>query len=155
MGKLLIGSAPARVDNSGRIKIPERFRSVIEQEYGREVFITSLTDESIQLFPLPVWEKLTGCSIDGATQLQPEIYNFLRRVNRKGFQYQIDSKGRVLISQQLRNLAQLKDDVEVLGLNNHLEIWNRARLDEKLEKGPLTDADFKVIANLLPGGKRE
>ncbi len=155
MGKLLIGSAPARVDKSGRIKIPERFRSLIEQEYGRDVFITSLTDESVQLFPLPVWEKLSGGSIDGFTQFQPEIYNFLRQVNSLGFPYQIDSKGRVLISQPLRSMAHLVDEVQVLGLNNHLEIWNRERLDEKLKKRPLTDADFKVIANLLPGGKKE
>ncbi len=155
MGKILIGSAPARIDNTGRIKIPEKFRTVIEQEYGREVFITSLTDEAVQLYPLPVWEELTGVSLDGALHLRPEVRQFLLRVNRKGSHYEIDSKGRVLISQQLRNLAQLKDEVEVIGLNNHLEIWNREKLDENLEKRPLTDIDFKVIADLLPRGKKE
>jgi MraZ protein len=155
MGNLLIGSAPARIDNTGRIKIPEKFRTIIEQEYGREVFITSLTDEAIQLYPLPVWEKLSGMSIDGALHLRPEVRHFLIRVNRKGSRSQIDSKGRVLISQPLRHLAQLKDEVEVIGLNNHLEIWDRERLDEILEKKPLTDLDFKAIADLLPRGKNE
>ncbi len=155
MGNLLIGSAPARIDNTGRIKIPEKFRTIIEQEYGREVFITSLTDEAIQLYPLPVWEKLSGMSLDGALHLRPEVRHFLIRVNRKGSRSQIDSKGRVLISQPLRHLAQLKDEVEVIGLNNHLEIWDRERLDEILEKKPLTDLDFKAIADLLPRGKNE
>jgi MraZ protein len=155
MGNLLIGSAPARIDNAGRIKIPEKFRSIIEKEYGSEVFITSLTDEALQLYPLPVWEKISGMSINGALHLRPEIRLFLIRVNRKGTRCQIDSKGRVLISQPLRQLAQLKDEVEVIGLNDHLEIWNRERLDEILEKRPLTDTDFKVLADLLPRGKIE
>jgi len=155
MGNLLIGSAPARIDNAGRIKIPEKFRSIIEKEYGSEVFITSLTDEALQLYPLPVWEKISGMSINGALHLRPEIRLFLIRVNRKGTRCQIDSKGRVLISQPLRQLAQLKDEVEVIGLNDHLEIWNRERLDEILEKRPLTDTDFKVLAELLPRGKIE
>lgn len=155
MGNLLIGSAPARIDNAGRIKIPEKFRSIIEKEYGSEVFITSLTDEALQLYPLPVWEKISGMSINGALHLRPEIRLFLIRVNRKGARCQIDSKGRVLISQPLRQLAQLKDEVEVIGLNDHLEIWNRERLDEILEKRPLTDTDFKVLAELLPRGKIE
>jgi len=155
MGNLLIGSAPARIDNAGRIKIPEKFRSIIEKEYGSEVFITSLTDEALQLYPLPVWEKISGMSINGALHLRPEIRLFLIRVNRKGTRCQIDSKGRVLISQPLRQLAQLRDEVEVIGLNDHLEIWNRERLDEILEKRPLTDTDFKVLADLLPRGKIE
>jgi|DewCreStandDraft_1066081.scaffolds.fasta_scaffold15529_3 MraZ protein len=155
MGNLLIGSAPARIDNAGRIKIPEKFRSIIEKEYGSEVFITSLTDEALQLYPLPVWEKISGMSINGALHLRPEIRLFLIRVNRKGTRCQIDNKGRVLISQPLRQLAQLKDEVEVIGLNDHLEIWNRERLDEILEKRPLTDTDFKVLADLLPRGKIE
>lgn len=155
MGNLLIGSAPARIDNAGRIKIPEKFRILIEKEYGSEVFITSLTDEALQLYPLPVWEKISGMSINGFLHLRPEVRLFLIRVNRKGTRCQIDSKGRVLISQPLRQLAQLKDEVEVIGLNDHLEIWNRERLDEILEKRPLTDIDFKVLADLLPRGKIE
>lgn len=155
MGNLLIGSASARIDNAGRIKIPEKFRILIENEYGSEVFITSLTDEALQLYPLPVWEKISGMSINGVLHLRPEIRLFLIRVNRKGTRCQIDSKGRVLINQSLRQLAQLKDEVEVIGLNDHLEIWNRERLDEILEKRPLTDTDFKVLADLLPRGKIE
>jgi MraZ protein len=77
------------------------------------------------------------------------------RVNRKGARHEIDSKGRVLLNVSLRGTAKLQEEVEVIGLNNHLEIWNRAVLDEKLEKKPLTDEDFESIAGLIPRGKRE
>lgn len=155
MGNLLIGSYTAKIDKGGRVKIPEKFRAAIEDDYGKEVFITSLTDEAVQVYPLPVWEELTGVAKQGALHLRPDVRNFLLRVNRRGTRHEIDSKGRVLINSQLRGTAQLDDEVEVIGLNNHLEVWNKARLDEKLEKRPLTDEDFETIAGLIPRGKSE
>lgn len=153
MGNLLIGSYIARFDKSGRIKIPEKFRSTIEERYGKDLFITSLTDESVQIYPLSVWEKLSGISDEGALHLKPAVRKFMIRVNRRGSHYQIDSKGRVLINQMLRERANLEDEVEVIGLSNHLEIWNRNRLDTTLEEKPLTNEDFENISQLLPQGK--
>ncbi len=142
-------------DKSGRIKIPEKFRLAIEEEYGKSVFITSLTDESIQIYPLSVWEKLTGISHEGAIHLKPSVRRFMIRVNRKGNQYEIDARGRILVNQTLREMANLESEVEVIGLSNHLEVWNRDRLDETLEKKPLTNEDFESISGLLPHGKTE
>ena len=153
MGNFLIGSYTVKFDKSGRIKIPEKFRLAIEEEYGKSLFITSLTDESVQIYPLSVWEKLTGISNEGAIHLNPSVRKFMIRVNRKGNQYEIDARGRILVNQTLREMANLESEVEVIGLSNHLEIWNRDKLDEKLEKKPLTNEDFESIADLLPHGK--
>jgi MraZ protein len=150
---MLIGSYTARFDKSGRIKIPEKFRISIEEKYGKDVFVTSLTDESVQIYPLPVWEKLSGISDEGTLHLKPAIRKFMIRVNRRGNHNQIDSKGRVLISQVLRERANLEEQVEVIGLSNHLEVWNKNRLDASLEEKPLTNEDFENISQLLPQGK--
>jgi MraZ protein len=155
MTNSLIGSYTARLDQSGRIKIPEKFRETIEAIYGKDLFITSLTDESVQIYPLSVWEEMTGIAGEGALHLRPDVRRFMLRVNRKGSKHEIDSKGRVLISQVLREKAGLQEEVEVIGLSNHLEVWNRDALDGTLEKAPLTDEDFENIARLLPRGKQE
>lgn len=155
MGNSLLGSYTARFDRSGRIKIPEKFRMILEEQYGKDLFITSLTDEAIQIYPIQVWERLSGVSTRGALHLQPTIRKFMLRVNRTGNHYRIDSKGRVLINQVLREKADLNDEVEVLGLTDHLEIWNRERLDQALEEKPLTNEDFENIAELLPQGKEK
>src|SRR4030066_275242 len=89
---MLIGSYTAKIDRSGRIKIPEKFRTAIEQDYGKDVFITSLTDEAVQIYPLSVWEKMTGVAKEGALHLRPDVRRFLLRVNRKGAKHEIDSK---------------------------------------------------------------
>ncbi len=155
MGSFLLGSYTARFDKSSRIKIPEKFRNAIEDQFGKDLFITSLADESVQIYPLSVWEKLSGSSMEGALQLNPAVRSFLIRVNRKGNHYRIDSKGRILINQVLREKAELNDEVVVLGLTDHLEIWNKDKLDKILEERPLTNEDFERIAELLPQGKTE
>ncbi len=155
MGNYLIGSYKARFDKGGRIKIPEKFRAAIEEEYGKEVFITSLTDEAVQIYPLSVWKKLAGITEEGLIHLKPDVRMFMLRVNLKGTQYEIDSKGRVLISQAMKEKAKLEDEVEVIGLNNHLEIWSKNVINKMLDQNPLTDEDFERISELTTKGKRE
>jgi MraZ protein len=155
MADVLIGNYTARFDASGRIKIPEKFREVIQTKYGRELFITSLTDESVQIYPLTVWLEMTGMTSEGALHLRPDVRKFMLRVNRNGSRHELDSKGRVLISQALREKARLQEEVEVVGLSNHLEVWNKDALDRLLEEKPLSDADLESIARLVPRGQSE
>jgi MraZ protein len=155
MADVLIGSYTARFDASGRIKIPEKFREVIQTIYGKDLFVTSLTDESVQIYPLAVWLEMTGMTAEGALHLRPDIRKFMLRVNRNGSRHELDSKGRVLINQTLRDKARLQEEVQVIGLSNHLEVWNKEALDGILEEKPLSDADFENIARLIPRGKTE
>ncbi len=155
MADVLVGSYTARFDASGRIKIPEKFREVIENAYGKNLFVTSLTDEAVHIYPLSVWLEMTGIAADGALHLRPDVRKFMLRVNRNGMRLELDAKGRVLIAQALREKARLQEEVEVVGLTNHLEVWNKESLDAKLEEKPLSDDDFENIARLFPRGKSE
>ena len=145
---MLSGSYSARFDSSGRIKIPEKFRSTFEEIYGKEVFITSLTDEAIQIYPWSVWEQLTGFTTRGLLHLKPDLRKFKLHVNRKGARYEIDSKGRILIGQDLKDKAKLNEIVEIVGLDDHIEIWDKEILDKMLEDNPLSDSEFERISEL-------
>jgi MraZ protein len=153
MGNLLIGSYRAKLDKSGRLKVPEKFRTAIEERYGLDFFITSLEDSYIKVFPLPVWLAMTGSAESGNLYLDPDIEEYMRRANSFGGQIELDAKGRLLIGPSLRSMAGLATEVVVIGLNNHLEVWDTARLDAKLQKKPLTRDDFKKIAELMTGRK--
>jgi division/cell wall cluster transcriptional repressor MraZ len=156
MGNLLLGSGTARLDKSGRLKIPEKFRVAIEERYGKDVFVTSLNNEAIHIFPLPIWLKLTGITQEGTIQFKPSVQNLLIRVSRMGSISQIDPKGRVLISPHLRQKARLDGEVEVLGINDtHLQVWNKEILDKTIEAKPLTDEDWESIARLSSRGRDE
>ena len=50
----------------------------------------------------------------------------------------IDRQGRIVIPQLLRESASMAGEVSVLGLQNHLAVWNLKRLQERLKKEPFT-----------------
>ena len=52
------GSAPAKIDDKGRLKLPTAFRRDLEQSYGREIFVTSIRGESVLIYPLTVWQEI-------------------------------------------------------------------------------------------------
>ncbi|MGA2585621.1 MAG: hypothetical protein ABSF88_01135 [Candidatus Aminicenantales bacterium] len=155
MGSLLIGSYKAKLDNGGRIKIPEKFRAAIEEQSGKGLFITSLEDDFVQIFPLPVWENMMKTPENGTRYPDPDVQEFNRKANLSGNHGEIDSKGRILINQALREKAGLQNEVQVIGANNYLEIWDCGRLAEKMAKKPLTYEDFKNYAKLISNRKPE
>ena len=139
------GSAPAKIDSKGRLKVPTEFRRVLEENHGQEVFITSILGRSAMLYPLPVWEEIERKlaevpSSDRAKQ------RFLERVNYFGQQLRLDAQGRVVIPQILRERAEMVGEVVVSGRIEHLEVWNRERFDQKLIEEPFTEDDFQALA---------
>jgi len=52
------GSAPARLDEKGRLKVPNTFRQQIEEAFGPDMFVTSLHGREVMLYPLPIWRAL-------------------------------------------------------------------------------------------------
>jgi MraZ protein len=73
---------------------------------------------------------------------------FLMRTNYFGQAVELDGQGRVLIQPILREAAQMKGDVDVLGNLNYLEVWNHARFLERLNASPITDEDYKALSDL-------
>jgi DNA-binding transcriptional regulator/RsmH inhibitor MraZ len=85
----------------------------------------------------------------------PDFQELWRQAHAKGIYGEIDAKGRVLISPRLREKAGLDKEVEVIGMHYYLEVWDKNRLTEKIEKKPLTYDDFKRISKLMSDRKPE
>jgi transcriptional regulator MraZ len=143
---VLRGNSPARIDDRGRLKVPSAFRALIQQEYGRNVFVTSLTGESVRVYPMPVWLEVEE-RIAKMPSTLPARMKFLDRVNFFGAIAELDEQGRVLIQPRLRDSAQMSGEVDVLGQQTFLEVWNHDRLVAKLTRDPFTDADAKALAD--------
>lgn len=143
---MLRGNHPARVDDKGRIKIPNGFRTLVESQYGAELFVTSLTGEYVRLYPMAVWLEIER-RLSQVPSTNPSKLRFLDRVNFFGQVAAMDKQGRVLLPQMLRETAAMSGEVSVLGLQNHLAVWNLRRLQERLfKKEPFTDEDGKVLS---------
>jgi len=143
---MLRGNHPARVDDKGRLKIPNGFRSVVESQYGPELFVTSVTGDYVRLYPMAVWLEVER-RLAEVPSTNPSKLRFLDRVNFFGQTVTMDKQGRVVLPQMLRESAGMAGEVSVLGLQNHLGVWNLKRLQERLfKKEPFTDEDGKVLS---------
>jgi len=143
---MLRGNHPARVDDKGRLKVPNGFRALVEQQYGSELFVTSVTGEYVRIYPMAVWLEIER-RLAEVPSANPSKQRFLDRVNFFGQSVSLDKQGRVLLPQLLRESAAMTGEVSVLGLQNHLAVWNQKRLQERLfKKEPFTDEDGRVLS---------
>ena len=139
------GSAPAKIDAKGRLKVPTEFRRLLAERYGDEVFVTSVVGDSALLYPLPVWEGIEArlAEVPSSNRVKQR---YLERVNHFGQQLRLDSQGRVLIPALLRARSEVVGEVVVSGRLDHFEIWNRERFDHRLDDEPFSDDDFASLA---------
>ena len=136
--KGLRGSAPARIDDKGRLKVPTMFRGVIRDQQGPDVFVTSVEGDSVRLYPMPVWLAVEQ-KLSQMPNNHPSRLKFLDRVNYYGQTSELDGQGRIVIPPALRESAAIVGDVRVFGRIDYLEVWNEERFVQKLHKEPWTD----------------
>ncbi|MCG6919512.1 MAG: division/cell wall cluster transcriptional repressor MraZ [Acidobacteria bacterium] len=143
---VLRGNHPARIDDKGRLKVPNSFRQIVEAQWGTELFVTSVTGEYVRVYPMGVWLEIER-KLAEVPSTHPSKLRFLDRVNFFGQAVSMDRQGRVLVPQLLRESAAMLGEVSVLGLQNHLAVWNLKRLQDRLfKKEPFTDEDGRLLA---------
>ena len=146
MADVLRGNSPAKIDEKGRLKVPNGFRVAIQDTHGRELFVTSLSGESVRIYPMPVWLEIER-RLAQMPSTHPARQKYLDRVNFFGQVSELDPQGRVLIQQRLRESAQMAGEVDVLGQQSYLEVWNHDRLVARLLSDPFTDADARALSD--------
>ena len=143
---VLRGNYPARVDEKGRVKIPAAFLEAL-REYGNKFYVTSENGDYVRVYPMKIWneieEKLARLSSHNRTKQK-----FLTRTNYYGQVVELDGQGRILVPSILRESAQMRGDVDVLGNLNYLQIWNHTRFLDNLKASPITDDDEKTLDDL-------
>ncbi len=140
------GSAPAKIDDKGRLKVPTAFRRHLEERFGREVFITSVLGDSVLLYPLPVWEEIEA-RLAALPSTDRTKQRFLERVSYYGQPARLDAQGRVVIPQILRESAEMAGEVVVSSRLDYLEVWNLQRLQDRFTEQPFTEEDFGYLSD--------
>jgi len=142
---VLRGNYSAKIDDKGRLKIPNAFRALVEDQHGSGLYLTSVTGESVRIYPMPVWLGVEE-RLRRMPSTHPARLKFLDRVNYFGQLSEFDNQGRVSLPPRLRTSADMAGDVDVLGQVDYLEVWNHERLQAKFEREPFTDDDAKALA---------
>ena len=142
---MLRGSYPAKIDDKGRLKIPNAFRAVVEDQHGAGLYLTSLSGDSVRIYPMTEWLAVEQ-RVSRMPSSHPARLKFLDRVNYFGQIGEFDVQGRVLIPARLREAAGVVGDVDVLGQISYLEVWSHERFVAKLKREPFTDDDARALA---------
>ncbi len=144
---MLRGNFTAKLDSQGRVKIPTAHRKLIQDEYGFELYVTSITGENLLIYPMREWEEIEARLLEPPKML-PEKVKFLRHTNYYGQVTSMDKQGRVSIPAHLREAAGIDGAVAVMGYLTYLQVWNRERFEELLRTDPYTDKDAAALADL-------
>ena len=142
---MLRGNYAAKIDDKGRLKIPNAFRGLVEGQHGTEVFVTSLTGEYVRIYPMPIWLALEE-KLSKVPSTHPARIKFFDRVNFYGQASEIDAQGRVVIHARLRDSAGMAGEVDVFGQYDYLDVWNHERFTAKLQREPYTDDDARALS---------
>lgn len=142
---MLRGSYSAKIDDKGRLKIPNAFKALVDDQHGAGLYITSLTGDSARIYPMPIWLAVEQ-RLARMPSTHPARIKFLDRVNYFGQSGDFDTQGRVSIPPRLREAAGMTGEVDVLGQMDYLEVWNHERFLAKLQSEPFTDDDARALA---------
>ncbi len=141
------GNHPTRVDEKGRLKVPAEFKRVIDEKYGAQFYITSLDGKVAQVYPFEEWERIEQ-KLASLSTFNPTKKKFLTRANYYGQAVEMDGQGRLLIPQLLRQTADIKGEVAVLGNLTYLEVRNLEALQTEMDESQFTAEDEKTLDEL-------
>jgi MraZ protein len=125
---MLLGAHEHTIDDKNRLTLPARFR----QAFADGVVITRGLDGCLYAFRRPDWDRLVESQLATLDTLSQEG----RRINRFFFsgasETELDKQGRVMLPRELIEHAGLGREVVVAGVNDRLEIWDRAAWRKEL-----------------------
>jgi transcriptional regulator MraZ len=124
---MLLGTHDHTIDDKSRLTLPAKFRSTFEGG----VVVTRGLDSCLVAYPRDEWTR-SQSRIADLDQLSGEARTLQRVVYANAVEGELDKQGRIVISARLREYAGLERDVVVAGVNDHLEIWDRAAWQREL-----------------------
>lgn len=129
MDNYLYGYRVHKLDAKSRVAIPAHMRGRLGEE-----FVASLgLGDFVALYPQDQWEvlleKVQNSKLSGEKKKTLSMY-----LIASADKMSLDSQGRILLSDRLKNKVNLAGEKEavVFGNINHIEIWNSAMFEEQV-----------------------
>jgi len=129
---MLIGEYIHTLDPKKRISLPAKFR----KELGRKIIITNGLENCLFLYPLAEWMKVSE-KLSGLGMGQADSRGFNRFMLAGAVEVEVDSIGRILIPDFLKDFAGLKGKAVIIGVHSRAEVWNEkawADYKKRIEK---------------------
>jgi len=117
---MFLGSFRHTLDNKFRLTVPSRYRNLL----ATGVVITRSPNEPcLMVFPMSEWEQIAA-KIDALPKMDQRANRLRRSVFSNAESMELDKQGRILLSQFLREFANIDSEVVLAGMHSHVEIWH-------------------------------
>ncbi|HHT38540.1 MAG TPA: division/cell wall cluster transcriptional repressor MraZ [Mollicutes bacterium] len=125
---MLMGEYHHTIDDKGRLIIPSKFR----YDLGDKFVVTKGLDGCLFVYPKKEWENIiTKLKVLPFTKKDARI--FMRFFLSGATECEFDKQGRISITSPLAEYADLTKDCVIIGVNDRLEIWSKARFENFFE----------------------
>lgn len=138
---LFRGQSLHYLDDKGRLRIPTRFRDVLQKAYSDSLVLTMMGD-CLVAYPPEVWQKIEEKALE-LSQIQPQQRSFVRYVVSSAVECEFDKQGRILIPPVLRENVGMEKEAFLAGMLTTFEIWAKSKWDEQLR---WSKANFQQMA---------
>ena len=119
---MLIGEYTHSLDDKNRISLPVKFR----KEVGKKVVLTHGLDNCLFLYPVREWQKISE-KLASLSMGQADTRGFNRFMLAGASEVDVDSAGRLLLPEHLKEFAKLGEKVVFAGVHNRIELWSESR----------------------------
>ena len=129
---LLTGEYQHVVDDKSRVLISNKLRSQIDaEEHGSNFYLVLGANGILCLYPEKYFEQIV-LSVSPQTTAPDEAVAFERMSFALASKVELDAQGRLLINERLRKRAGLKKQITIVGVRDHIELWNSRNWEQYL-----------------------
>ena len=142
---MFYGEYQHSIDRKGRLILPAKFREAAKSHFIEKFFVTRGLDNCLFMFSEEEW-KTQESKFKTVSFTKAESRKFNRLYFSGAVEVSFDTQGRILLPQYLKDYAQIKKDVFIVGVSNRIEIWAR---DKWVEFYGNSRQSFEEIAEKL------
>ena len=141
------GATKVTIDAKGRLAIPTRYRDRLTTRSNGQLVVTVDRVYCLLLYPYPDWEEIERKLIR-----LPSLNKQARRLQRLMVGYatelELDGNGRILLSRELREFADIERQAILIGQGNKFELWNDEIWNKKRDTWLSDEEDGNLSAEL-------
>ena len=116
------------MDDKLRLAIPRQLRDGFREADSEELFVAPGNEGCLSIYSKAGFEAFATKMATISTG-RVQVRNFLRLYYSQAECVQVDKQSRIRIPERLVKMAELKHNVVLIGVHDHLEIWDKERWD--------------------------
>ena len=147
-----LGEYEATLDPKGRFLLPAALNKQIAEEGNDPFIINRGFEKCLSLYPSKNWEPIFN-EVSKLNDFDPKVRSFRRYFLNGATMMELDSAGRLLIPQNLKEYAGLEKDIVLVTAVNKIEIWDKVKYQQFFET--FSPDDFSGLANEVMNGKSD